>query len=141
MATHSDPQPNTETASRASLADRKGYNERFLGPSLPLPLPADSGTETVVLPYANFSVVFRPDRRLAVATAVTIDGAHLIDVPREDEWRFDPRLPEAQQAGHPIYKDNRWTRDTWSADSTPYEVPRRPRRTTTRFTTPTPRPR
>ena len=60
----------------------------------------------MILPYANFAVVFRPDRRLAAATAVMIDGARLIDVPREDEWRFDPRLPEAQQAGHLIYQDN-----------------------------------
>ncbi|MEU8727309.1 DNA/RNA non-specific endonuclease [Streptomyces antimycoticus] len=60
----------------------------------------------MILPYTNFSVVFRPDRRLAAATAVTIDGANLIDVPRNDDWRFDPRLPEAQQAGHPVYEDN-----------------------------------
>ncbi|WP_228054405.1 DNA/RNA non-specific endonuclease [Streptomyces antimycoticus] len=92
--------------SRGSLADRKGYNDRFLGTTVPLPVPADSGIETVILPYTNFSVVFRPDRRLAAATAVTIDGANLIDVPRNDDWRFDPRLPEAQQAGHPVYEDN-----------------------------------
>ena len=106
MTNHPDPQPNTETASRESLADRKGYNDRFLGTALPLPAPADSGAETVILPYTNFSVVFRPDRRLAAATAVMIDGANLIDVPRNDDWRFDPRLPEAQQAGHPIYQNN-----------------------------------
>ncbi|MET8183955.1 DNA/RNA non-specific endonuclease [Streptomyces sp. NPDC005336] len=92
--------------SRESLANRKGYNDRFLGTVVLLPVPADSGVETVILPYTNFSVVFRPDRRLAAATAVTIDGANLIDVPRNDDWRFDPRLPEAQQAGHPVYKDN-----------------------------------
>lgn len=106
MATHPDPQPNPERASRESLANRKGYDDRFLGLAVPLPVPADSGIETVILPYANFAVVFRPDRRLAAATAVMIDGARLIDVPREDEWRFDPRLPEAQQASHLIYKDN-----------------------------------
>src|SRR4051794_8619546 len=109
MATHPDPQPNTGTASRGSLTDRKGYNERFLGPVLPLPLPTDSGTETVILPYTNFSVVFRPELRLAVATAVTIDGAHLIDVPREDESRFAPRLPEAQQ-GEPSARPRRTVR-------------------------------
>lgn len=106
MATHPEPQPNTEIAGRQPLTDRKGYDERFLGPALPLPLPTDSGAETITLPYTHFTVVFRPDRRLAAATAVTIDGAQLIDVPREDEWRFDPRLPEAQQAGHPVYQDN-----------------------------------
>ncbi|GAA0918454.1 hypothetical protein GCM10009574_045990 [Streptomyces asiaticus] len=106
MATPPDPPQNAETASPASLVDRKGYDERFLGPSLPLPRPTGPDTETTVLPYTNFSVVFRPDRRLAAATAVTIDGAHLVDVERKDEWRFDPRLPEAQQAGAPVYRDN-----------------------------------
>ncbi|MEU5646966.1 DNA/RNA non-specific endonuclease [Streptomyces milbemycinicus] len=106
MATHPDPLPNPETVSSESLAGRKGYSERFLGPTVPLPLPAGPGTETVILPYTNFSVVFRPYRRLASATAVTIDGANLVDAPRDDDWRFDPRLPEAQQAGDPIYKDN-----------------------------------
>ncbi|MFF7651771.1 hypothetical protein ACFZCY_18420 [Streptomyces sp. NPDC007983] len=48
-------------------------------------MPADPGIDTVILPYTNFSVVFRPDRRLAAATAVTIDGANLIDVPRNDD--------------------------------------------------------
>ncbi|MFE5118284.1 DNA/RNA non-specific endonuclease [Streptomyces sp. NPDC056669] len=92
--------------SRESLANREGYNDRFLGTVVPPPVPADSGIETVILPYTNFSVVFRPDWRLAEATAVTIDGANLIDAPRNDDWRFDPRNPEAQQAGHPVYKDN-----------------------------------
>ncbi|MGW7601504.1 DNA/RNA non-specific endonuclease [Streptomyces antimycoticus] len=87
--------------SREPLANPKAYNDRFLGTVVPLPVPADSGIETVILPYTDFSVVFRPDRRLAAATAVTINGANLIDVPRNDDWRFGPRLPEAQQAGHP----------------------------------------
>lgn len=99
MATHPDPLPNPETLSSESLAGRKGYSEHFLGSTVPLPLPAGLGTESVVLPYTNFSVVFRPDRRLAAATAVTIDGANLIDAPRDDDWRFDPRLrPESE--GH-----------------------------------------
>ncbi|MEU8874243.1 DNA/RNA non-specific endonuclease [Streptomyces javensis] len=74
---------------------------------------------------AEVSVVFRPDRRLAAATAVTIDGAHLIDVPREDEWRFDPRVPEAQQAGHPVYQDNPLDK----GHSAPREAVRQPRLT------------
>ncbi|MFD8382363.1 Tn3 family transposase [Streptomyces sp. NPDC059679] len=106
MATHPDPLPNPETVSSKSQAGRKDYSERFLGPAVPLPLPAGLGIETVILPYTNFSVVFRPDRRLAAATGVTIDGANLIEAPRDDDWRSDPRLPEAQQAGHPICKDN-----------------------------------
>ncbi|WP_330286318.1 DNA/RNA non-specific endonuclease [Streptomyces sp. NBC_00576] len=91
---------------RASLANRAGYDAAFLGPTVPLPVPTDPAIETVVLPYTHFSVVFRPDRRLATATAVTIDGVKLIDADRDDDWRFDPRLPDSQQAGNPVYKNN-----------------------------------
>ncbi|MFB6678197.1 DNA/RNA non-specific endonuclease [Streptomyces sp. NPDC056390] len=91
---------------RASMANRAGYDQGFLGPTVPLPVPTDPVIETVVLPYTHFSVVFRPDRRLATATAVTIDGVKLIDADRDDDWRFDPRLPDSQQAGNPVYKNN-----------------------------------
>ncbi|MCX5152385.1 DNA/RNA non-specific endonuclease [Streptomyces sp. NBC_00320] len=63
--------------------------------------------ETVVLPYTHFTVVHRPGRRLAASTAVCIDGAKLLeDVPRDDAWEFDPQLPESQQAGNDIYRNN-----------------------------------
>lgn len=108
MDTHRDTPTNAEPepVTRESLANRKGYDERFLGSTVPLPLPTDPTVKTVVLPYTHFSVVFRPDRRLAAATAVAIDGVKLVDVDRNDDWRFDPRLPESQQSGDPIYKNN-----------------------------------
>lgn len=84
------------------LAGRAGFDESFLGPATPLPVLSGA----VVLPYTHFSVVFRPDRRLAAATAVGIDGAALRDVEREDAWRLDPRLPPAQQTGEDVYADN-----------------------------------
>ncbi|MER5929170.1 DNA/RNA non-specific endonuclease [Streptomyces sp. NPDC002054] len=90
-----------------SLSDRTGYDEAFLGPVVPLPLPTGNGLRTVTLPYTHFTVVLRPDRRLAAATAVCIDGAKLLeDVPRDDVWEFDPRVPESQQAGNDIYRNN-----------------------------------
>ncbi|MFK0256280.1 DNA/RNA non-specific endonuclease [Streptomyces sp. NPDC090445] len=97
-----------DLAARAgSLSDRAGYDESFLGPVVPLPMPSDPAVETVVLPYTHFTVVHRPDRRLAAATAVCIDGANLLeDVRRDDAWEFDPRLPESQQAGNDIYRNN-----------------------------------
>ncbi|MFI9051404.1 DNA/RNA non-specific endonuclease [Streptomyces sp. NPDC053427] len=95
-------------ASRDALAHRAGYDANFLGPTVPLPTPVAPHVETVVLPYTHFSVVLRPDRRLAAATAVCIDGQRLPEgaVPRDDNWRFDPRLPEDRQAGEDIYHDN-----------------------------------
>lgn len=100
-----DPRLAGVTLTRESMADRKGYDEAFLGPPVPLPVPG-GGVATVLLPYTHFSVVFRPDRRFAAATAVAIDGGRLVDIGRDNDWRFDPRLPENQQAGHPVYRDN-----------------------------------
>ncbi|WP_328966702.1 hypothetical protein [Streptomyces sp. NBC_00239] len=53
------------------LADRTGYDPAFLGPQVPLPLPADPEIRTVVLPYTPFTVALRPDRRLAATTTAT----------------------------------------------------------------------
>ncbi|MFF8275714.1 DNA/RNA non-specific endonuclease [Streptomyces lateritius] len=101
------PPPRAGGPRRDSLADRTGYDEGFLGPVVPLPLPARTSVETVLLPYTHFTVVFRPDRRLAASTAVCIEGEQLLDdVPREDVWEFDPRLPEEQQAGGDVYRNN-----------------------------------
>ncbi|UKY48369.1 DNA/RNA non-specific endonuclease [Streptomyces inhibens] len=94
-------------ASRDSLANRAGYDEHFLGVQVPLPMPSRPEVETVVLPYTHFTVVLRPDRRMAAATAVCIDGRRLLeDTPREGGWRFDPRLAESRQTGKDVYRDN-----------------------------------
>ncbi|MFD3534088.1 DNA/RNA non-specific endonuclease [Streptomyces sp. NPDC058664] len=101
------PPPGAAGAPRDLLAGRAGYDEGFLGPVVPLPLPAREAVETVILPYTHFTVVFRPDRRLAASTAVCVEGRELReDVPRDDVWEFDPRLPEESQAGDEIYRDN-----------------------------------
>ncbi|MEU7026057.1 DNA/RNA non-specific endonuclease [Streptomyces sp. NPDC046275] len=89
------------------FADRAGYDEGFLGPAVPLALPARTAVETVILPYTHFTVVFRPDRRLAASTAVCIEGGALVDdLPRDDVWLYDPRLPREQQAGEEVYRNN-----------------------------------
>ncbi|GAA3388225.1 DNA/RNA non-specific endonuclease [Streptomyces roseoviridis] len=98
---------NSSDSRHDLLADRTGYDEDFLGPTVPLALPARTSVETVILPYTHFTVVFRPDRRLAVSTAVCIEGRELLDdVPRDDVWLYDPRLPREQQAGDDVYRDN-----------------------------------
>ncbi|MBP2371807.1 DNA/RNA non-specific endonuclease [Pseudonocardia parietis] len=81
-----------------------GYNADFLG--VPAPMPTAPGVTTVALAYTHFSTLHRPDRRLAAATAVAIDGASLREVERSDDWRLDDRLPAEQQAGEDIYADN-----------------------------------
>ncbi|MEU6878446.1 DNA/RNA non-specific endonuclease [Streptomyces sp. NPDC046712] len=103
----SPPAPRAGGPRRDPLVDRTGYDEAFLGPVVPLPLPVRTSVETVILPYTHFTVVFRPDRRLAASTAVCIEGGQLAeDVPREDAWEYDPRLPAEQQAGNEIYRNN-----------------------------------
>ncbi|MCT4353327.1 DNA/RNA non-specific endonuclease [Streptomyces sp. Je 1-79] len=101
------PHPRAGGQRHESFADRTGYEEGFLGPAVPLPLPVRATVETVILPYTHFTVVFRPDRRLAASTGVCIQGGQLSeDVHGDDAWEFDPRLPEEQQAGSEVYRNN-----------------------------------
>ncbi|MER5327118.1 DNA/RNA non-specific endonuclease [Streptosporangium roseum] len=60
-----------------------------------------------VLNYHHFSVVMNRQRRLAFFTAVNIDGATSLRIRRDpDRWIFDPRLPDSQQTGEEVYRDN-----------------------------------
>jgi hypothetical protein len=51
------------------------------------------------LKYTHFTVSLDSVQRLAIATAVNIDGALLVDVDRGNDWRFDTRIPEEEQTG------------------------------------------
>jgi len=62
------------------------------------------GIDTVLLPYTHFSVLMRPDKRLAAVTGLGIDGGKLMDLGRSGiPWKLDPRLPEDQQTGARVY--------------------------------------
>lgn len=109
----SPPHPRAGGQRHDSFDDRTGYDEDFLGPTVPLPLPVRPTVETVILPYTHFTVVFRPDRRLAASAAVCIEGGlraedvpHVDGVDGADGWEFDRRLPEEQQAGTDVYRNN-----------------------------------
>lgn len=85
-----------------------GYAHDFLsrdgvGAAVPLPIAAQP---VRALHYAHFTVVLDPARRLAAATAVNIDGASLLDLPRSDDWHLDPRVAAAEQAGAELYARN-----------------------------------
>lgn len=86
------------------MSEPVGFDETFLGVDAPMPTLA--GTPTVLLPSTHFSVLLRPDRRLAAATAVGIDGARLLDLDRGDDWRLDPRVGADYQTGPEVYADN-----------------------------------
>ncbi|MHA7192000.1 DNA/RNA non-specific endonuclease [Arthrobacter sp. MDT2-16] len=98
---------SAHTVTAASLAGREGFDERFIGVPVPVPVLALAGVETVLLPYTHFSVLMRPDKRLAAVTALGIDGAKLMNLDRSEiQWRLDPRLPEDQQTGERVYARN-----------------------------------
>jgi endonuclease G, mitochondrial len=88
-----------------ALESRAGYDPAFLGVDVPMPTLA-TPEPTVELRYLHYSLVFRPDRRLAAVTAVALDGARLIQVDRTDNWELDPRLAAELQAGPPVYAHN-----------------------------------
>ncbi|GAB7193634.1 hypothetical protein NUM3379_43440 [Kineococcus sp. NUM-3379] len=104
------PRPQ-EPPGEAELRGRTGFDPAFLAPGpplpLPLPVPGPSAPEVVVLPYTHFTVVLRPDRRLAAATVAAVDGARLRDVERSgSRWWLDPRVPAGQQTGPEVYARN-----------------------------------
>ncbi|MPZ84365.1 MAG: endonuclease [Actinophytocola sp.] len=100
--------------------NRAGYDADFLtGHQVPLPtLPEDlvakaavnrlaAGEPAYVLPYHHFSVVLNKERGLAFFTAVNIDGAVSERLPRaSDHWSLDPRVPDGEQTGEAVYRDN-----------------------------------
>src|SRR4051794_14398576 len=87
------------------LGGRTGYDPSFLGVDVPMPgLVTD--VPTVVFAYLHYSVLFRPDRRLASVTALDLDGAHLVSLGRSDRWSLDPRIAAELQAGPAVYAHN-----------------------------------
>ncbi|WP_203137912.1 DNA/RNA non-specific endonuclease [Microbacterium sp. JZ31] len=84
-----------------------GYAPDFLHVDVPLPgLEGEAARAAERLDYTHFTVLLDRDRRLARLTAVNIDGAALVDVPRGDDWRLDGRIPAEWQAGPEVYARN-----------------------------------
>jgi endonuclease G, mitochondrial len=88
---------------------RLGYDPDFL--PVPLPLPGRGPDLAAVasdeLRYHHFTVVMHRPRRLALFTAVNIDGKQSEQIRREsDKWIRDPRVPAAEQTGEDVYRDN-----------------------------------
>ena len=100
----------------SDYAGREGYDENFLGASLPLPgLDPSVRSQAaeligrpgeVELKYENFSIVMNGVRRQPFYTAVNIDGPKVVDVPRDGKWTIDSRIRRDQQLGNEAYKGN-----------------------------------
>ena len=82
-----------------------GFDPAFLGAPLTAPAPA-ADRAVRVLAYTHFEVLLDPERRLALSTAVNIDGAALLDLGRGDDWHLDDRVPESEQTGPEVYARN-----------------------------------
>lgn len=104
-----------------SYADRAGFVRDFvpgeavvepglanLEDDLAALLPQGTGNE---LKYTHFSVWMSRSRRLALCTAVNIDGNLLRRYARNaDRWYLDPRIGTDAQVGNELYKRNRLDR-------------------------------
>mgnify|MGYP004506062223 CR=1 FL=1 len=84
-----------------------GYATDFLSVDVSLPgLEGEAARAAERLDYTHFTVILDRQRRLARLTAVNIDGAAIVDVPRADDWRLDERVPAEWQAGPEVYARN-----------------------------------
>ena len=102
-------------AAARNYDNRKGYDAGFLGAEVALPVvqqpqriaPLKNNDASGVLNYQHFSIVMDAARRLAIFTAVNIDGAQSVALERgNDKWVFDNRIDESFQAGEELYRDN-----------------------------------
>jgi DNA/RNA endonuclease G (NUC1) len=110
------------TRQAEAYAGREGFKPDFV-PGAPAFIPDFSGLgeelaslttpgEGKELRYTHFSLWMGARRRLALCTAVNIDGRSLRRFAREggDRWYFDPRLPREQQVGNELYVRNKLDR-------------------------------
>lgn len=93
------------------FADRKGYDEAFLGAGFEVPLPEpvserrkndlltydNNGQEDHVLRYEHFSVAMSKARRMCIYSAVNIDGRSTKEKIARTPWKIDPRIPKDAQ--------------------------------------------
>jgi DNA/RNA endonuclease G (NUC1) len=116
------------------FSGRTGYDEEFLGASVPMPQIVDESLVSrlddgaLALPYEHFSVVMHKNRRLALLTASNVDAAPARKRPEpghdysrkglgglgendKEKWFTDPRIPALHQL-----PDRFFTKDRASFD-------------------------
>ncbi len=115
--------PQAEVEKAPTLADmegRTGYQQDFLGPAVAHPalrpelegaLAPVTGREDGILDYTHYSLRMHRFRRLAMYTAVNIDGGSARNVRRgRDKWSMDPRIDPRFQVGNELYERNKLDR-------------------------------
>ncbi|MGO7345280.1 DNA/RNA non-specific endonuclease [Rhizobium johnstonii] len=102
------------TSRPQDLAGRNGFNAEHLDDfNVQLPSPLGVLADDVVtvegrsdgrLDYTNFTVIMRASRRMALFTAVNIEGQQSVSVERSnDKWSLDGRIPAEFQLGEDLY--------------------------------------
>lgn len=103
------------------FGSRVGFDRNHLDPfEVSLPTPMGSLSEDVVpvgedprgrLDYMHFTVVMRRSRRMALFTAVNMEGLRSVSIEREsDKWALDGRISTEHQLGEDMYSGNRLDR-------------------------------
>jgi endonuclease G len=109
----------------SDYTNRKGYDEKFLGPTVPPPEPSDANSlakmdgGSYLIPYEHFSVAVSKKRRLALFTVSNVDYRQETRRPEpgdysrkgltglgpndQEAWVTDPRIPEQQQLPDKFY--------------------------------------
>src|SRR5215207_1087116 len=115
------PAPEAEKPlTLADLDGRTGFEPNFLGPIVDHPtlqpelasaLAPVTGRDDGILDYTHYSLRMHRFRRLAMYTAVNIDGASARNVRRQrDKWNMDPRMDPRFQVGNELYERNKLDR-------------------------------
>jgi endonuclease G len=94
-----------------------GYNDKFLGPKVPVPSLGAKAKDAVklggssLIPYTHFSVCQSKTHHLPLFVAWNIDGSSLKALSRKSmRFRRDPRLAASLQVGDELYADNKLDR-------------------------------
>ena len=111
--------PKSTTSQASMPQNREGYNATFLGNELEIQLSdiyKPFLTKKLIAPnfegknelhYTHFSVVMHKARRMAVITAVNIDGNLEVKIPRgSDNWLLDGRMEARFQLDNRMYSNN-----------------------------------
>jgi endonuclease G, mitochondrial len=107
----------TEIEDGMDYSGCKGYQSNFLGTEIPLPQPDSSikkfiarlkGSDSIVLKYQHYSVIFNSVRMMPLISAINVDGdsGKRLDFTKRgtDVWLRDNRLEYDYQLNDKYYK-------------------------------------
>jgi endonuclease G len=89
-----------------------GYNPNFLSTAVAEPKLNNSADafklkDSTTIDYTHFSLALSKTRHFAILVAWNIDGNSIKKISRKGiDFTLDKRIPESQQIGEPLYKNN-----------------------------------